>query len=172
MKTVIAGLLLLGCMSGLMAQEEKKGDAPRERPRFQGAGAYGPRVGGGFERVFGVLTEEQRSSFRQAMEGEREKMRELEQKSAEARRELMESALVDKFEEAKVRQKLNALMKMDADLTMIRIKAFSKVEPKLSADQLEKIRSAAQPDGQGRPSERKSRRPEPERDENGLPPKK
>jgi Spy/CpxP family protein refolding chaperone len=129
-------------------------------------------MGGGFERVFGVLTEEQRTSFRQAMEGEREKVRELEQKSAEARRELMESALVDNFDEARVRGKLNTLMKVDADLTMIRIKALSKIEPKLTAEQLQKLRNAAQPAGTGEPTgERKNRKPEPERDENGLPKK-
>ena len=89
------------------------------------------------------------------------------------RRELMEAALVDKFDEAKVRAKLDALMKADADLTMIRIKGLSKIEPKLSAEQLEKLRSAAQPDGAGAPqAEKRSRRPEPDRDENGLPPKK
>jgi Spy/CpxP family protein refolding chaperone len=174
MKTMLSGLFVLACVTVLMAQEEKKGDAPgADRPRFQGSGAYGPRAGGGFERVFGVLTEEQRSSFRQAMEGEREKMRELEQKSGEARRELMEAALVDKFDEARVRQKLNALMKVDADLTMIRIRGLSKVEPRLSAEQLEKLRSAAQPDSAGGPGgERKNRSPQGKRDENGLPPKK
>jgi Spy/CpxP family protein refolding chaperone len=171
MKTKVAGIIVLLAFTVCLAQEEKKSDAAEQRPRFQGPGAYGPRVGGGFERVFGVLTEEQRASFRQAMEGEREKVRELEQKSGEARRELMEAALVDKFEEAKVRQKLDALTKVDADLTMIRIKALSKVEPKLTAEQLQKLRTAAQPDGAGAPESRK-RRPEGERDENGLPPKK
>jgi Spy/CpxP family protein refolding chaperone len=157
------------------AQDEKKnGPSSQERrsERFQGPGAYGPRVGGGFERVFGVLTEEQRSSFRQAMEGERQKVRELEQKSGEARRELMEAGLVDKFDEAKVREKLNALMKVDADLTMIRIKALSKIEPKLSAEQLEKLRSAPQGEGGPAPEIRKRNRPDVDRDENGLPKKK
>jgi Spy/CpxP family protein refolding chaperone len=156
----------------LRGAEEKKSDTPSaDRPRFQGPGAYGPRVGGGFERVFGILTEEQRSSFRQAMEGQREAMRDLEQKSAEARRELMEAALVDKFDEGKVREKLDALMKTDADLTMIRIKALSKMEPALTAEQFQKLRSAAQPQGAGAPEPRR-RRPDVERDENGLPPKK
>jgi Spy/CpxP family protein refolding chaperone len=178
MKTKVGAIICLCiCATALLAQaqdEKKNGPSSPERrsDRFQGPGGYGPRMGGGFERVFGVLTEEQRTSFREAIEGDRQKVRELERKSSEARRELMEAALVDKFDEAKVREKLNALMKVDADLTMLRIKAISKIEPKLSAEQLEKLRSAAQLDGAGGPqAERRSRRPEPDRDENGLPKK-
>src|SRR5437016_4111679 len=115
-----ASIVSLACASSLLAQPaaEKKNESPGERrpERFQGPGGYGPRVGGGFERVFGILTEEQRASFREAIAGQRERVRELEQKSAEARQELMEAALVDKFDEQKVRGKLNALTKVDAEL--------------------------------------------------------
>jgi len=169
-------VFVLACATALLARgaDENKTDSPggdRPSARFQGPGGYGPRVGGGFERVFAILTEEQRTSFRQAMEGQREAVRELEQKSGEARRELMEAALVDKFDEGKVRQKLNALMKVDADLTMVRIKALSKMEPALTAEQLEKLWNAARPDGAGASDSRK-RKPDVPRDENGLPLKK
>jgi len=166
----------LACATALLARgadENKSDPLAGDRPpaRFQGQGGYGPRVGGSFERIFAILTEEQRASFRQAMENQREAVRELEQKSAEARRELMEAALVDKFDEGNVRQKLNALMKVDADLTMVRIKALSKMEPALTAEQLEKLWNAMQPEGAGAPNSRK-RRPDAPRDENGLPLKK
>jgi Spy/CpxP family protein refolding chaperone len=174
----IVHVLLLSFGTTLLAQgaEQKRNEqsAPppgdRSRERFQG-GAYGPRVGGGFERAFSVLTEEQRASFRRAMEENRKAVRSLEQKSSAARRELLEAAVVDKFDEAKVREKLNALMAADADLTMVRIKAFSKMEPALSAQQIEKLRNPEQPDGPGGPESRK-RSPDAPRDENGLPPKK
>ena len=169
---VAVTILSLACASTLLAQPaaEKKNDSPGERrpERFQGPGGYGPRMDGGFERVFGILTEEQRGSFRAAMEGQRDRVRELEQKSAEARQELMEAALVDKFDEGKVRGKLNALMKVDADLTMIRIKGLSKIEPALTAEQLQKLRDVAQGERRGAPEPSK-RRPEAPRDENGLP---
>src|SRR5215510_14412453 len=143
------------CSSALLAQpgEQKQSDpSPRgDRPidRFPGPPGYGPRPGGGFERVFSILTEEQRASFRQIMDKNREAVRNLEQKSAQARRELLEAALIDKFDETRVREKLNALTAIDVDLTMLRIKALSKMEPALTAEQLQKLRNSSQPDGAG-----------------------
>src|SRR4051794_288900 len=145
MKRIIrAGLsiLLVNSLLAIAGGQEKKGN-------FSAGGGYGPRVGGGIERVFGLLTEEQRASFRRAMEGQREKVRNLEQKSGEARRQLLEAALVDKFDEANVRKKLDALMGIDGDLTMLRIKAIAKMEPPITAEQLEKLRGAAGGEGPG-----------------------
>jgi Spy/CpxP family protein refolding chaperone len=157
----IVVLLLNGLLLVSNAQEKKGPD------RFAAGGGSGPRVAGGFERLFGLLTEDQRASFRRAMEGQRDKMRGLEQKSAEARRELLEAALVNKFDEAAVRKKLDALMVIDADVTMLRIKTFAKLDPPLTADQLEKLRNAA--GGEGSEPQRRSKRPDVPRDENGLP---
>ena len=97
-------------------------------------------------------------------------MRDLEQKSAQARRELVEATLVDKFDEGAVRKKLDALMAIDADVTMLRIKAFAKLDPRLSAAQLEKLRNGA--GGEAPVSEPRKKRPDVPRDENGLPLKK
>jgi hypothetical protein len=104
------------------------------------------------------------------MEGQRDNMRGLEQKSAEARREVLEAALVNKFDEPTVRKKLDALMAIDADVTMLRIKAFAKLDPPLTADQLEKLRNAA--GREGSEPQRRKKRPDVPRDENGLPLKK
>jgi|SRR5579862_7174631 len=156
-------ILLLNGLSLISEAQEKKGPE-----RF--AGGYGLRVGGGFERLFGLLTEDQRASFRRAMEGQRDKMRDLEQKSAEARRQLVEAALVDKFDETAVRKKLDALMSIDANVTMLRIKAFAKLDPPLTAEQLEKLRDAA--GGEAPEGETRKKRPDVPRDENGLPLKK
>ena len=162
---VTIALLLINGLPLVSSAQEKKGPE-----RFGNGGGYGPRVAGGFEKVFGLLTEDQRASFRQAMEGQREKMRDLEQKSAEARRELMEAALVDKFNESAVRKKLDALMAIDAEVTMLRIKAFAKMDPPLTAEQMEKLRTAA--GGEGPQSDQRKKRPDVPRDENGLPLKK
>ena len=165
MKSIRAAIiiLLLNSLFVTSHAQEKKGPE-----RF--AGGNGPRVGGGFERLFGVLTQDQRTSFRRAMEGQRDKLRDLEQKSAEARRALLEAALVDKFDETAVRKKLHALMAIDADVTMIRIKALAKIDPPLTAEQLEKLREAAQ--GEAPEGETRKKRPDVPRDENGLPLKK
>jgi Spy/CpxP family protein refolding chaperone len=163
---ITIAVFLLNGLSLVSNAQEKKGP-----DRFAGGGAgYGPRMAGGFERVFGLLTEEQRASFRRAMEGQRDNMRGLEQKSAEARREVLEAALVNKFDEPTVRKKLDALMAIDADVTMLRIKAFAKLDPPLTADQLEKLRNAA--GREGSEPQRRKKRPDVPRDENGLPLKK
>jgi Spy/CpxP family protein refolding chaperone len=150
-------------------QASPRSPAIRPGERLPGGPGPGPRLGGGFERIFAVLTEEQRASFRRAMEGQRESARRLEEKSAEARRELFEAALVDKFAEARVREKVKALADVDADLTMIRIGAFSKIEPSLSAQQLEKLRNPGAMDSGDAPEPARKRRPEVPRDEHRLP---
>jgi Spy/CpxP family protein refolding chaperone len=124
-----------------------------------------------YERILRVLTDEQRSSLREAIFAQREKSRSLEQQIGEARREIFESALVDKFDEQTVRKKLMAAAKMETDLSVIRFKAFSEMKPPLSAKQLDQIRSsseAAAKPSEGAPAG-KRKRPEIPRDENGLP---
>jgi len=58
-----------------------------------------------------VLTEEQRASMREAMAGEREKIRELEQKIREARKELFELG-IPKIRRTVVREKALAAAKI------------------------------------------------------------
>src|SRR5436305_14420891 len=86
--------------------QSETAEKPAPRRQF-GAGVAG-RLSPGFERVLTVLTEEQRASMRQAMEAEREKIRELEQKIRDARRELFELGLREKIDEGTVREKAAA----------------------------------------------------------------
>jgi Spy/CpxP family protein refolding chaperone len=125
----------------------------------------------GLERLMANLTEEQRASLQSAMAAQREKIAGLEEKSREARRAMFESAMIEKFDEAAVRKQAMALSKIEAEMTVVRMKAFSEMRPQLSAEQMEKIRNfvgAAGPDAQ---PARKRNRPEIKRDENGLPAK-
>jgi Spy/CpxP family protein refolding chaperone len=125
----------------------------------------------GMERLVSALTDEQRASLQEAMAAQREKVSGLEEKSRQARRAMFESALAEKFEEASVRKQAIALSKIEAELTVIRMKAFSQMRPQLSAEQMEKLRNfAGVGNGDGQPT-RKRNRPEIKRDENGLPAK-
>ena len=135
---------------------------------FAGPGRFAP----GFERLFSILTEEQRASLREAMQSQREKMREAEEKLRDARREIFELGLKEKFDEEAVREKALAAAKLDAEVTVLRAKAFSQMRPALSAEQIEKLKNLPPPgsETQGQ-SQRPRRRPEVQRDENGLPPK-
>jgi Spy/CpxP family protein refolding chaperone len=123
------------------------------------------------ERLMAALTDDQRTSLQEAMAAQREKVSGLEEKSRDARRALFESALVEKFDEAAVRKQAVALAKIEAELTVARMKAFSQMRPQLSAEQMEKLRTfVGAGNGEGA-SARKRNRPEIKRDENGLPSK-
>lgn len=121
-----------------------------------------------------VLTEEQRESLRAAMESQREAMRGIEGKLRDARRELMKAGMIEKFDEDAVRAKALDVAKLEAELTVLRAKAFSQMKPGLSPEQIEKVRNPPPFEGgEGRPGV--PRRPERggagPRDENDLPPK-
>jgi Spy/CpxP family protein refolding chaperone len=107
--------------------------------------------------------------MRETMASDREKIRELEQKIRESRKELFELGLREKFDEAAVREKANETAKLDTEMTVLRVKAISKIRPPLTAEQIEKIKSTASPDmGDGQPEPPRRRHDIP-RDENGLP---
>ena len=127
------------------------------------------RFAPGVERVFSVLTDEQRASFREAMEAQAEKLGDLEQKAREARRDLFETALTDKFEESAFREKALAAAKLEAELTVIRAKALAKMKPPLSAEQIQNLRRPPETQEGEAETQRRRRRPESPRDEHGLP---
>jgi uncharacterized membrane protein len=95
----------------------------------------------GLGPVGNVLTDEQRASFRQAMEAQREKMRDVETKLRVARRELLQAGLDGKFDETAVREQAMAVASLEAELSVIRAKAISQLQPPLSAEQIEKVKS-------------------------------
>lgn len=109
--------------------------------QFQGQGGAGNRLGGDIERIAAVLTPEQREFMRSSIEENRDQTRALDEKVRTARKAALDAALDKKFDEAVLRQKLEAAAKLDIDLMLIRAKALSKVEPPLSAEQIEKIKN-------------------------------
>jgi Spy/CpxP family protein refolding chaperone len=132
---------------------------PGERPQFRG-----PRAGqpGGFAPMFErVLTDEQRASFREAMESQGNKLRELNEKLHAARREAFESSVAEAFKEKTVRQNAMAVAKLEAEMTVLRARALSQVKPALSAEQIERLRNLPAMNG-GAPI-----RPQFQRDEPG-----
>ena len=144
------------------------GDDPAQiqRPRFAGgpAGRFGP----GFERLMAILTGDQRTSLREAMEGQREKMRDVEEKTRDARKDLLMAGLTEKFDEESVRRKALAAAKLEAELTVLRARVFSQMRPPLSPEQLEKLKASSADRGEDQP-EAPRRRPGIRRDEHGLP---
>jgi Spy/CpxP family protein refolding chaperone len=165
-KTLLIGLLGIA-ISAFGQSQNQSTDKPTPRRQI-GVGA-GARFTPGFERVLSVLTDDQRASIREAMVAEREKIRELEGKIRESRKELFELGLREKFDEAAVREKANEAAKLDAEMTILRVKAISKIHPALTAEQIEKIKTSSGPEPSDRQPEPPRRRHDIPRDENGLP---
>jgi Spy/CpxP family protein refolding chaperone len=135
----------------------------------------------GLGPVGDVLTDEQRASFRQGMEAQREKTRGIETKLRAARRQLLEAGLDGKFDEAAVREQAMAVAALEAETAVMRAKALSQIKPPLSTEQIEKVKSTlaggpgqfgARPGGIRTPdAAREHHLTSTNRDENDLPPK-
>lgn len=180
-RLILAGLLLAAASPTLPAQptdmppRRPAGGLPPERPPIPMDGRFmqpGPQ-----NLVLRVLTDEQRASFRQAMEGQRDKLRELEPQLFEARKELTLASVAEKFDENLVRTKALAVARLDAEISVLRAKALSQIKPPLSAGQIEQLKNPpagnnlpnrALRGAEGSPSIRPQQRSA-QRDENDLP---
>jgi Spy/CpxP family protein refolding chaperone len=164
---VLAGLLV--------AQAQPNPDNP-DRPRSTRAQRGQPnppegrfQPGPGLALMERVLTEDQRESMRSIMASQRDAMQETQEKMRVARKELLKATLADHFDEAVVRAKAMAVAKLEADLTVLRAKALSQVQPPLSDAQIEQILNASQErlqPGEPRPNERRGERQPRPRDGN------
>jgi len=106
---------------------------PGERPdnRFQ--------PGPGMALMDRVLSEDQRESMRSIMASQREALRDIQDKMGSARKELLKAALAEKFDEDLVRSKALVVARLEAELTVLRAKALSQVQPPLSEGQVARI---------------------------------
>src|SRR6266478_3700163 len=82
-RVTVAGLLSFALLAGAQPPSDAPTSTPPHpqpnRARIEGQ-PFASRLAPGLERLSGVLTDEQRASLRQAMEAQREKMRDLEEK--------------------------------------------------------------------------------------------
>lgn len=126
---------------------------PPARGNFQRGERLPPIVrplaqfGAGFGPLMNVLTEEQRSSLRAAMEPQLGKIRELDGKVRDARKVALEATLAGKFDEDAVRAKAMDVAKLDVEIAVLRAKALSQMTPPLSPDQIERVKNALPPQG-------------------------
>jgi Spy/CpxP family protein refolding chaperone len=132
---------------------EQGPDAPR-RPGPPGEGGRGQRMMQVQPRPVGVpvevvLTPEQRMEFRDEMSPHREKLRELEEKQGRLRREFEEALFADKLDEKIVREKSAAMAEIEAERSLIRARAFAKIRPSLSEEQLERLKAMRADAGRG-----------------------
>lgn len=123
--------------------------------RFEGGLRAGAGFGMGihyFPLIERVLTTEQRESLRTAMNAQRESLRAIDGKLREARRELMKASMIDEFNEDAVREKALAVGKLEAEVTVLRARAFAEMIPPLSAEQIQQLQTPSRWErGEGRP---------------------
>ena len=160
---------------------EARRPAERELQRGERAPVSGPQIGqtGRFAPMFErVLTEDQRVSFREAMESQRGELRELEEKLRAARREALQASVAREFNEELVREKAMATARLEAEMAVVRARALSRVRPSLSPGQLERLQNPMPLEGGApRPEFRRDEPPRGDRpargprDENDLPPR-
>jgi Spy/CpxP family protein refolding chaperone len=158
-------LLFFSVLINCDAQSEQK---PENRPPLFPGGST--RYTPGYERLMSSLTDQQRASLRDIMAENRDKVRELEEKVREARKDMFVAGIMQKFDEKTVREKAFEAAKADAELTVLRVKALAEMKPPLSVDQLQRISAAAE-GAQGGEAGRTGRRAKVKRDENDLPAK-
>ena len=144
-------LLLLLLATPLIAGDSgvpaRGGAAGVNRPQ---AGLGGPAFGmGAFDRV---LTEEQRQKLREYTQPGADKMRASQLEAFKLRRELQESVLAGEADEAAIRQKAEAIARIETEVLAARMSALAKVAATLTPEQKRKIKemsAQARPAGPG-----------------------
>jgi len=164
-------LILSASLIGSNLLPAAEGDAPPAPPRRpaqgaegQGPGPRGPRFQqgqfqpGGFQQGRGggmpmeaILTEDQREKFVEEMFAQREKNRQLnpDEKFMKLRRELDQALFGEKLDEELVRKKSLELAEVDLERSLIRARAFAKIRPSLSPEQLERLKEVRSDMGRG-----------------------
>lgn len=122
---------------GLPEAGTRPGQSPGQPGGFGGRGV-------GIERIATVLTPEQRESLRQITIENREQALGTEKKLQDSRKAALIAALESPLNEADLRAKLEAVAKLETEIALIRVKAFAKMDPPLSAEQKEQIKNPPQ----------------------------
>jgi Spy/CpxP family protein refolding chaperone len=122
---------------GRMNQRRQEGGLPG----FQ----RGTQQGGpGINFMERILTEDQRESMRQTFDANREKTRATMEKIKDARKDLNKAAFGEEFNEKNVHAKALEVAKLEAELTVARLKTLAEIQPALSQEQLDKIMNPPQ----------------------------
>ncbi|HEY2953380.1 MAG TPA: periplasmic heavy metal sensor [Verrucomicrobiae bacterium] len=139
---------LLGTFITMAADPPADQPGRGNRPGRGGAGGPGgfggpggPGGAGGFAGAGGfggiALDEKQRELYRDASEQNSDELKKLDEKLRAAQKELMQAVLAEKFDDKSVREKADAVAKIQTDITVLRAKALSTVAPTLKPEQRE-----------------------------------
>lgn len=158
MKFLLTSMLLVGALAGLPAADGEK--TPRQ-PAAQRA-ATGA---GGADAIERILTEDQRQEMREFVRSQGGSFLRDMQQMSELRRELMESALNGKATESWVREKTQAIARLEAEQLTVRTLALAKVAGSLTDEQRTKIKELSErlrsPRAEAVPRQREAAAPPP-----------
>jgi Spy/CpxP family protein refolding chaperone len=102
------------------------------------ASALQAQPAGGGRGGFG-LDEQQRNTLREEMQKQQDAVQQLNEKLQAAQRELMKEVLAEKQDEKKIREKAEAVSKIQTDIMVLRAKAFASINPTLKPEQKEQM---------------------------------
>jgi Spy/CpxP family protein refolding chaperone len=121
----------------VLAVQLNAADAAKKAQRRAAAEAIGGKAPATFEQV---LNDEQRKQVREFMLEQGADFRENVQKLAQLRRELQEAAFDGKADEKFIKEKTEAIAKLDAEQLRVRTLALAKVAPSLTPEQRQRIK--------------------------------
>ncbi len=135
-----AGIIATLPASGQQAQQpQPPAQNQQGQPPNQQAGAP-PNRGG---RFFGnMLDDKQQQLLMEAMQANAADVNAIQEKMRAAQQELVKAVLAEKYDEQVVKQKAEAVAKLQVDMTMLRAKAFSAVTPTLTPEQKQDLENS------------------------------
>ncbi len=92
---------------------------------------------------FGVLSEEQLASYQKSLAAKQQEYSDLSAKLQAVDREVFDAMYSDKVDEKLIREKVQAAAAISADISLLRAKAFSEIQPPITPDELAKFKAAA-----------------------------
>jgi Spy/CpxP family protein refolding chaperone len=139
----ISVMLAGGLLSTLaLAAAETAPPPPGERPA-QGERGRGERPAAQRPMAGGIgLDEQQRELLREAMQKNQDELRKLDEQMRTAQRELTKTVLAEKYDEKAVREKAEAVAKIQVQQTVLRAQAIAKVAPTLAPEQRERLENS------------------------------
>jgi Spy/CpxP family protein refolding chaperone len=135
-------VLAIGASPMLAADAEKPARRSAKALARTQTGVAGPQGGvAAFERV---LTDEQRKKLREATRANTGKIRGNQQEVLKLRRELQEAALAGQANEAEIKEKAEAISKLEAETLAARMNAIAQIAATLTPEQKQKIKEMSQ----------------------------
>ena len=130
-----------------MAADEK----PPRRPAAEGAARPLRGEAGGLPGLERVLTDEQRETLREHMQAGGKALRAAQQELVQLRRELNEAVLAGQATAAMIKEKTEAIAKLDAEQLRARMTARAQIAATLTEEQRAKLKDMGEQLRAGRP---------------------